>query len=198
MRASPNQLKNTIGEFDMSLLIIYAHPVPRRSRVNELLKEYIPSGAKGKADVVVHDLYARYPDFDIDVPAEQVALSAAQHVVLQFPLHWYSVPALLKAWFDEVFLHGWAYGEGGTALHGKTLTVVTSAGGTAEAYQADGSNRRPLLEYLAPLEQTAHLCGMRWHPPLILYGADRASQQSILTHAEAYRARLSTLLGLEG
>lgn len=171
----------------MSVLIIYAHPAPRRSRVNELLREQIAAQAP------VRDLYARYPDFDLDVVAEQAALAAAQHVVLQFPLQWYSVPPLLKAWFDEVWLYGWAYGEGGRALQGKTLTVVASAGGPLTAYRADGTNRRTLDEYLYPLEQTAVLCGMVWQPPLVLYAADRATQQDILQHAAHYQQRVTQL-----
>ena len=171
----------------MSVLVIYAHPAPRRSRVNELLREQV------RDLVPVRDLYSLYPDFDIDVAAEQSALLGVAHIVLQFPLQWYSVPPLLKAWFDEVLLYGWAYGEGGSALQDKTLTVVTSAGAPPSAYAPDGVNRYPLTAYLLPLEQTAVLCGMRWQPPLVLHAADHANQQEILQYAQQYQQLLNRL-----
>ncbi|RCS56485.1 NAD(P)H-dependent oxidoreductase [Parvibium lacunae] len=174
-----------------SLLVIYAHPSPARSRVHELLREHIPPA------VTVHDLYRRYPDFDVDVDHEQQALAAATHVVLQFPLQWYSVPPLLKAWLDDVLLLGWAYGEGGQALRGKTLTVVTSAGGPLAAYEPTGSNRYSLEVFLRPLEQTAHLCGMHWQAPHVLYAADRASQAEIMAYATHYQTWLNQRITAE-
>jgi glutathione-regulated potassium-efflux system ancillary protein KefG len=62
------------------------------------------------------DLYETYPDFAIDIEAEQEKLLTAHDVIaLQFPLYWYSTPALLKEWLDLVWLHGFAYGEDGNA-----------------------------------------------------------------------------------
>ena len=63
-----------------------------------------------------------------DVPAEQSALRAAERVVWQCPLYWYSVPALLSLWFEKVLAHGWAYGSGGDALKGKRALWVTTTG----------------------------------------------------------------------
>ena len=45
-----------------------------------------------------------------DVRAEQEKLDWAEAVVLQFPLWWYGMPAILKGWFDRVFVKGYAYG----------------------------------------------------------------------------------------
>jgi glutathione-regulated potassium-efflux system ancillary protein KefF len=70
----------------------------------------------------VHSLYDLYPDFDIDVDAEQAALKHADLVVWMHPIYWYSVPAMLKHWFDVVLLRGWAYGEGGGTA-GQTLPL---------------------------------------------------------------------------
>ena len=36
-----------------------------------------------------------YPDYKIDVAAEQKKLVAADVIVLQFPIFWYSMPSLL-------------------------------------------------------------------------------------------------------
>ncbi|TNC85074.1 MAG: NAD(P)H oxidoreductase, partial [Thalassolituus sp.] len=48
-------------------LVIYAHPAHQRSRANRMMLDSI----KGISDVTVHDLYQTYPDFFIDVEAEQ-------------------------------------------------------------------------------------------------------------------------------
>ena len=69
------------------------------------------------------------PISTIDVEAEQRALAASRLVVWQHPIYWYSVPALLKLWFDKVLAYGWAYGEGGTALRGKHCLWVATTGG---------------------------------------------------------------------
>jgi hypothetical protein len=71
-------------------------------------------------DADLRSLYDRYPDFDIDIAAEQRALVNARLIVWMHPMFWYSVPALLKHWFDKVLAYGFAYGDGGTALRAST------------------------------------------------------------------------------
>src|SRR5690625_126362 len=44
-----------------------------------------------------------------DVDAEIEKLEAADLVVLQFPLWWHGPPAMLKGWFDRVFVSGRIY-----------------------------------------------------------------------------------------
>jgi NAD(P)H dehydrogenase (quinone) len=44
-----------------------------------------------------------------DVAAEQEKLMWADAVLIQFPLWWFSVPAILKGWLDRVLAAGWAY-----------------------------------------------------------------------------------------
>ena len=66
--------------------------------------------------IVVRDLYSLYPDYLIDVEAEQALLASAKLIVWQHPIHWYSMPPLMKLWLDDVLSFGWAYGPGGTAL----------------------------------------------------------------------------------
>ena len=105
------------------------------------------------------------PDHDIDVPAEQARLAAAQLVVWLHPIQWYAMPALHKLWLDEVFAHGWAYGRGGGALRGKDLWLVTSTGGSEAAYHPSGYNRYFFDAFLPPYEQTAALAGLRGEQP---------------------------------
>lgn len=147
-------------------LVIHAHPRPRQSVVVRALRQMLEASPQ----TTVRSLYDLYPDFDIDVAAEQAALAEAELVVWLAPVHWYSVPALLKHWFDQVLTHGWAYGAGGNALHGKAAWWVASAGGALADYTAAGAHERPFAEFVAPIEQTARFCGMRWLPPHIHYG----------------------------
>ncbi|AOY92442.1 NAD(P)H dehydrogenase [Cupriavidus sp. USMAA2-4] len=169
------------------VLVIYAHPLPRHSRINRPLAAALAR----LPGVTMHDLYARYADYDIDVVAEQRALAMANTVVFQFPVRWYSVPPLLKLWIDEVLEMGWAYGPGGTALRGKSLLVVASAGGSADAYSPQGSHGHEIERFLLPLEQTARLCGMDWLEPLLLLDANAADAATLAGHID----RVSACLG---
>lgn len=117
------------------------------------------------------DLYAEYPDFQIDVDREQARLLAHDIIVFMHPLYWYSTPAILKEWQDLVLEHGFAYGSQGTALHGKVFFNALTAGGSEAVYCDEGYNHFSIRELLQPLEQTALLCGMEYLPPFALFGA---------------------------
>jgi glutathione-regulated potassium-efflux system ancillary protein KefF len=108
------------------ILVIAAHPHMDHSRVTRALMH--AAAALGPR-VAVRDLYALYPDYFIDVAAERAALAEARLVVWLHPVHWYSMPPLLKLWLDEVFGFGWAYGPGGSALAGKDLWLAAPPAG---------------------------------------------------------------------
>ena len=141
------------------------HPVRpsalERSRVHRRLLARLPR----LDDLTLNDLYEAYPDFDIDIAREQRLLLEHDIIAFQHPFFWYSTPPLLKQWQDLVLEHGWAYGRTGVALRGKRVLHVISAGGREEAYQHDGLARHTIGELLAPLEQTATLCGLVGTPP---------------------------------
>lgn len=171
--------------------VLAAHPNWRESRVNRLLADT----ARAVPGVQVRDLYGRYPDYDIDVEAEQQAVAAADLIVLLHPLQWYSMPALMKLWMDEVLRYGWAYGRNGLALNGKDLWLVTTTGGPEASYHPQGYNRYFFDAFLPPYEQTAALCGMRFLPPLVLHGAHRLPPEDIRRHAEVFGDRLASYPG---
>ncbi len=172
------------------VLLTLAHPALERSRANRALAK----AAKGLGGVTLHDLYETYPDFAIDIEAEQEKLLAHDVIALQFPLYWYSTPALLKEWLDLVWLHGFAYGIDGNALAGKRMFVACTTGGAAKAYHAHGYNRFTLDEYLRPLEQTAYLCGMVWETPFVVHGAAVKNDEDLKAEAANYRARIASLI----
>ena len=174
------------------VLVLVAHPQLEQSRVNRrMLGAARALAAAADARIEVRDLYALYPDYWIDVAAEQERLAQARLVVWQHPLQWYHMPPLMKLWVDEVLGFGWAYGPGGDALRGKDLWLVASTGGSEEAYRPNGYNRYFFDAFLPAYEQTAALCGMRFLPPLLLHGAHRASVAEVDAHAAVYAERLA-------
>lgn len=172
------------------VLVLFAHPVLERSRVNRRLVEAI----RDLEHVTIRDLYEDYPTLAIDVGREQDDLLAHDVIVFQHPFYWYSSPAILKEWQDLVLEHGWAYGVGGTHLRGKlTLNAITT-GGPAGAYQRSGYNRFTVRELLAPWDQTAHLCGMRFLAPFAVHAALAVTgDEDVAASRSAYRRLIEAL-----
>ena len=179
------------------VLVIAAHPQLEQSRANRRLLQAAQALAvagerTSRPRVAVRELYSLYPDYLIDVAAEQAALEGARLVVWQHPIHWYSMPPLMKLWVDEVLAFNWAYGADGHALRGKDLWLVASTGGAEDSYRPDAYNRYFFDAFLPAYEQTAALCGMRFLPPLLLHGAHRVSEEQLRGHAAVYAERLAT------
>jgi glutathione-regulated potassium-efflux system ancillary protein KefG len=172
------------------VLVIFAHPLFEKSRVQTALVRAIPR----LPEVTFHDLYECYPDFNISIRHEQQLLASHDIIVLQHPLYWYSVPPMIKQWIDMVLEHGWAYGKGGTALTGKWFMNAISSGGPYEAYQPEGRNRFTLRHFLAPLEQTARLCNMEYLPPFVVHGTHKLTEEDIHIQAESYGSFISHLV----
>ncbi|HEU0030164.1 MAG TPA: NAD(P)H-dependent oxidoreductase [Kofleriaceae bacterium] len=172
------------------ILVLFAHPVMERSRVNRRLL----AATRDLEHVTVQDLYEAYPTLGIDVAREQELLLAHDVIVFQHPFYWYSVPAILKEWQDLVLEHGWAYGAGGTHLRGKITLNVVSTGGPPQAYQKGGYNRFTMRELLSPWDQTAYLCGMRFLAPFTVHAALRvAGDDDVAPKVAAYRRLLIAL-----
>lgn len=173
---------------DPRIYLLAAHPNWRDSRINRRLFE----SAGTVEGLLACDLYSRYPDYCIDVAAEQARLAQAQLIVLLHPIHWYSMPALQKLWLDDVLSYGWAYGAGGNALRGKDLWLVASTGGAESSYHPQGYNRYFFDAFLPPYEQTAALCGMRFLPPMILHGANSVPEAELAQHVDTFHQRLQS------
>jgi glutathione-regulated potassium-efflux system ancillary protein KefG len=172
------------------LLILFAHPALEHSRIQrELIR-----GLDSRPGVTFRDLYQLYPDFYVDVAAEQEQLLLHDTIIWQHPLYWYSVPPLLKQWIDLVFQHGWAYGERGVFLRGKRIMNVVSAGGAREAYCSRGYNTYTIRDFLRPLEQTARLCGMDYLPPYVIHGTHRLRGEAIGRERRTYHRFVDGLL----
>jgi len=170
-------------------LVLVAHPDLASSRITAGLA----GAVSDLAHVTVHEIGPARRDGRFDIAREQQLLREHDRIVWQFPWYWYSVPAVLKAWMDQVLTHGFAYGSGGSTLRGKTLQLVTSTGGPEESYaSADPTSRFTMTQLLAPLDATARLTGMRLVEPLVLHGARTVSDEKLALHAKRYRDLLSS------
>lgn len=122
----------------MTTRVLLFHPDYARSKANRALAD----AAAAVAGVEIVDMYGRYPTGSIDVDHEVAGLLAAERLVLQFPVQWYSTPPLLKAWQDEVlspmyYVHA---KEQGDRMRGAPVMVAATAGNTRQAYGAEGVN----------------------------------------------------------
>ncbi len=170
---------------------MFAHPALERSRVNRHLVQV----AREVTGVTVHDLYEAYPSFNISAKKEQKLLLEHDVIVFQHPFYWYSTPALLKEWQDIVLEHGWAYGANGNHLAGKITLNAMTTGGPEQAYSNKGFNNFSVRQFLAPWEQTANLCKMKFLAPFTIHSALQYDDPEGFTHhADAYRTLLTALV----
>jgi NAD(P)H dehydrogenase (quinone) len=127
-----------------------------------------------------------------DIAEQQALLAAADLVIMQFPLWWYSMPAPLKGYIDRVFSMGWAYG-GGQALAGKRVLVSTSTGAPEFAWAPD--KRGTLVENLKHLfVGTFGLVGLVPVEPFIAYSAKRYSPAEKEQALTDYKKHLTSIL----
>ncbi|BCZ18688.1 putative NAD(P)H oxidoreductase YrkL [Helicobacter sp. NHP19-012] len=162
----------------MSVLVVVAHPDLAQSRVNKALKE-----ALSPTSVEVNDLYALYPDFKINVACEQDKLVKAKHIVLQFPMFWYSCPSLLKKYFDDVLTYGFAYGSKGKALEGKGFSLAISMG----AREGDFQGKFSLESVLTPFRAISHFIGTKYAKPFLTYNTGNLSDTALKAQTQAYQ-----------
>jgi glutathione-regulated potassium-efflux system ancillary protein KefG len=172
------------------VLLLFAHPAFEKSKVNRALVH----AARRVGGVTFHDLYENYPDFDVNVEVEQRLLESHDVILFQHPFYWYSTPALLKQWFDLVLEHGWAYGEGGTALSKKRMISVITTGGREPAYTPEGFHQITISELLAPIRQTARLCHMEYSRPYVIHGSFQLTPADLMRLGSEYATFLEALV----
>ena len=169
-------------------LILVFHPALARSKANAALA----TAAAALPDTDVVDMQALYPDGVVDADREVARLLAADRIVLQFPIYWYSTPPLLKAWQDAVLTRMYyiAYETEGRRLKGTPILVVATAGNQPEAYSPTGRNLFPLETLLSPLQATAYRCGLPWASPFLVYRSGALTDAERAEAAELYAARI--------
>lgn len=223
----------------MKVLLVFAHPEPRslnaalrdvaidelktqghEVRVSDLYAEH------WKSAIDRADFPALSPDerlvpilsskkaFDTDTLTEDVKaeidkLVWADVLMLQFPLWWFSMPAILKGWVDRVFAYGFAYGVGehserrwgdrygeGT-MAGKRAMLIVTAGGWAEHYSPRGVNGA-IEDLLFPINHgILYYPGYNVLPPFVVFRVDRFDASAFEPVAKSLRERMRTLATVE-
>ncbi len=143
-----------------------------------------------------------------DVSTEQEKLLWADVVIFQFPLWWFSMPAILKGWIDRVYAYGFAYGVGGSegkqwdrygegTLKGRRAMLVVTLGGREPQYSIRGVNGS-IDDLLFPINHgVLYYPGMTVLPPLVVYQARRIQEEEYKKLCQVYEQRLLTLNTIE-
>ncbi|MCG7501542.1 NAD(P)H-dependent oxidoreductase [Tenacibaculum sp. Mcav3-52] len=180
----------------MKTLMILAHPNLKDSVANKHISTEIAAQFN---HFEISDIFNQYPDFKIDVEAEQAKLLAADTIIFQFPFFWYNMPAILKQWFDEVFSFNFAYGSKGDKLRGKNFLLSITVGGPKEAYTPIGYNHFAIEELIKPLQQTAYLSQMNYLKPVYTHGLTYVpgvynTKEVVLQRADNHIKKLAAVL----
>ena len=161
-------------------LLLVFHPDLSQSKVNRALVATLQD--QDKIDIVdIQKLYNGSLDIMNDGAIEAQRLISASHIILQFPIYWYSVPPIFKAWMDAVLTRMFYlfYEQEGQHIEGKPLYLHITVGNLSSAYQKLGQNGFTLDELMAPLKATARRCGLIWHPPHVIFNANQLNENDI-------------------
>jgi putative NADPH-quinone reductase len=169
----------------MRTLIIVSHPHIEKSTTQSFFKE----SAAALNDVVWHPLVAS----EMDIAVERRILLAADRVVLEFPLYWYSAPASLWQWFDEVWVRGVVYDEQGGLLRGKSLGLVVNYGQSPQAFGLAGQNGLSVTDALKPFVGIANRTGMTLLPPILVPQFERLTEDARAELMVKYQQYLSLM-----
>lgn len=142
-------------------VVIFAHPNPENSTTK--INKFVTNTIKEYGNFEIRDLYKLYPDFKINIESEKKAILETKNIIFEFPLYWYSSPAILKEWIDKVLQHNWAYGEN-FALRNKNFYIIVTTGGSEEYYEKNDM----IEEILLPIIKTAEYVKMNYKGTLLL------------------------------
>ena len=168
-------------------LVILAHPNFDKSVANKAIIEALQNS---NLELEVRNLQSLYPDYKIDIEAEQQALLRHETIIFQCPFYWLNIPALLKLWFDEVFAYQFAYGSQGDKLKGKNFVPSFTVGASEEQYLLTGRHHRRIDEFCKNIEQTAYYAQMHYIDPICFYGTAAGSDDEIRTKGKEHASRL--------
>lgn len=132
-----------------------------------------------------------------DIQGELDKLLWADLLILNFPVYWFSVPAMLKGWIDRVLVSGVCYGgkrfydQGG--LVGKKALLSLTLGGREHMF-GQGAIHGPLEDMLRPLLRgTLAYVGCQVLEPFVAWHVPYISQDAREGFLAQYRQRLERI-----
>jgi NAD(P)H dehydrogenase (quinone) len=208
----------------MKALIVYAHPEPKsfNGALKDVSVETLRGrgyevevtdlyAMRFKAVVGADDFHGERADpeflraaeqtracetgtFASDIVTEQKKLARAELLILQFPIWWFGMPAILKGWADRVLARGFAYVAGRKydtgMLRGKTAMIAATTGTAADTYTPDGIDG-DIHTVLWPVHNgLLRYCGFDVIEPFIAYMPGRVGPKVRQRYLDDYRARL--------
>lgn len=162
-------------------------------------------GARANPDYLVYALEQRHNHeagtIAPDIAAEIAKVQWCDLLIFNFPLYWFSEPAILKGWIDRVMISGLFYGgkriydRGG--MRGKRALVTLTLGGREHMFgpQAIHGEIETLLRPL--LQGSLAYCGFTVLPPFIGYHVPYVSAEARVQILADYRRHLDGLERLE-
>ncbi|XP_036399451.1 NAD(P)H dehydrogenase [quinone] 1 [Megalops cyprinoides] len=132
-----------------------------------------------------------------DITQEHRKVEEAELIIFQFPMYWFSVPAILKGWLDRVLTQGFAFSlekmyNNGIFKHKKAM-LSFSTGAPESMFLPDGING-DINVTLWPLQNgVLHFCGFQVLAPQIFWSPTFSPPQVREAMLGAWRARLGGL-----
>ncbi len=168
--------------------MILAHPKIEESIGNKIISDCIATSENCE----VRHLDKLYPDFKIDIKAEQEALLNADTIIFQYPLFWYSTPAILKEWIDQVIQYGFAFGADSYKLAGKKMIVSFTIGSPVKDYP------REIIEKITfHLQGLAKYCKMEYAGEIFcndINGYSEGAKENAIQSANNHAQQLLELI----
>jgi NAD(P)H dehydrogenase (quinone) len=144
------------------------------------------------------EAYASEHDgFAPELEAEMEKLAWCDVLILQFPLWWLGLPAILKGWVDRVLAVGRAYGGGRHfdkgVFRGKRAMCALTVGGGETTYSPQGMYA-PIESVLYPINHgILGFVGFTVLEPFTVYAPVRLSDDERRHHLARYRERVLTI-----
>ncbi len=167
--------------------MILAHPAIEKSIGNKIISNNFDAGANTE----LRHLDLLYPDFNIDIKAEQEALLNAETIVFQFPLFWYNMPAILKHWIDKVFEYGFAFGAE-SILNNKKVIVSFTIGSPVSMYPNE-----IIQKIVFPLQGLTNYCKLQYVGEIFcndINGYSEEAKQNAIKVANTHSQKLLDLI----
>ncbi|RDU61342.1 NAD(P)H-dependent oxidoreductase [Helicobacter sp. MIT 14-3879] len=149
----------------MQTLLLFAHTFWKDSKVNKALLQ----SAESLPHLTIHNLSTTYQDGNINTQTEIALLQKADKIFFQFPLFWFSTPALMKEWQDRV-LTGILYSDNPKLLQGKKFGIITTAYGEKSSY--DGHHGYNIHTLLSPINHSFGYLGCDVQEAFCIFSAN--------------------------
>ncbi|MGR3741876.1 NAD(P)H-dependent oxidoreductase [Companilactobacillus sp. DQM5] len=163
----------------MKTLVIVSHPEIKESSTQSFLKASFPNN---------HNVTYHFIDEIFDKEQDRQLLLENDRIVFQFPLYWYSAPANLKRWIDEVLDGDFAF-SGNKPLQDKEFALVISTGIAKKDFSAGSKEKYSISEMLKPFEMMANKLDMKYLAPFIIYQFEYLTdrqKQALVTDYQRY------------